>query len=84
MEPDAVVIAVDELRYIFSEMIEVAVFPPESIPALAFPSHKKVVEEYLRSLAPAEELAPPPGPAAALRAARPSRAQVPMQSRPPR
>jgi ADP-ribose pyrophosphatase YjhB (NUDIX family) len=66
------------------EMIEVAVFPPESIPALAFPSHKKVVEEYLRSLAPAEELAPPPGPAAALRAARPSRAQVPMQSRPPR
>ena len=54
-----------------AEMLEVAVFPPESIPPLAFPSHKKVVGEYLRSLAPGEEGAPPPGPAAAPRAVRP-------------
>jgi ADP-ribose pyrophosphatase YjhB (NUDIX family) len=64
-----------------AEMLEVAVFPPESIPPLAFPSHMKVVGEYLRSLAPAEEGAPPPGRAAAPRAARPSRAQAPSQSR---
>lgn len=64
-----------------TEMLEVAVFPPKSIPPLAFPSHKKVVGEYLRSLAPAEGWAPPPGPAAAPRAARPSRAQGPTQSR---
>jgi ADP-ribose pyrophosphatase YjhB (NUDIX family) len=64
-----------------AEMLEVAVFPPHSVPPLAFPSHKKVVAEYLRSLAPAGEGAPPPGRAAAPRAARPSRAQAPTQSR---
>jgi ADP-ribose pyrophosphatase YjhB (NUDIX family) len=63
------------------EMLEVAVFPPESMPPLAFPSHKKVVGEYLRSLEPAEEGAPPLRRAAAPRAAPPSRAQAPTQSR---
>jgi 8-oxo-dGTP diphosphatase len=63
-----------------AEMLEVAVFPPESVPPLAFPSHKKVVAEYLRSLAQAGAGAPPPGRAAAPRAARPSRAQAPTQS----
>jgi ADP-ribose pyrophosphatase YjhB (NUDIX family) len=62
------------------EMLEVAVFPPESVPPLAFPSHKKVVAEYLRSLAQAGAGAPPPGPAAAPRATRPSRPQAPTQS----
>jgi 8-oxo-dGTP diphosphatase len=64
-----------------AEMLEVAVFPMESIPPLAFPSHKKVVAEYLRSLAPAEEAAPPPDRAAARRAARPSPVQAPTQPR---
>ena len=63
------------------EMLEVAVFQPESVPPLAFPSHKKVVAEYLRSLAPAEEGEPQPDRGAAPRAARPSRAQAPTQSR---
>jgi 8-oxo-dGTP diphosphatase len=66
-----------------AEMLEVAVFPPESLPQLAFPSHTKVVAEYLMSLAPAEEAAPPPDRAAAPRAARPSRAQAPTQPRQP-
>jgi 8-oxo-dGTP diphosphatase len=63
------------------EMLEVAVFQPESVPPLAFPSHKKVVAEYLRSLAPAGEGAPRPDRGAAPRAARPSRAPAPTQSR---
>ena len=67
-----------------AEMLEVAVFPPKSVPVLAFPSHMKVVAEYLRSLAPAGGGAPPPGRAAAPRAARPSRAQALTQSRPRR
>jgi ADP-ribose pyrophosphatase YjhB (NUDIX family) len=67
-----------------SEMLEVAAFPPESVPPLAFPSHKKVVAQYLRSLALAEEGAPPRDRAAAPRAARPLRAQAPTRSRPQR
>jgi 8-oxo-dGTP diphosphatase len=63
------------------EMLEVGVFRPESLPPLAFPSHTKVVAEYLMSLAPVVEAAPPPDRAAALRAVRPSRAQAPMQPR---
>jgi len=67
-----------------AEMLEVAVFPPESVPPLAFPSHKKVVAQYLRSLAPAEEGAPPRDRAAAPHATRPSRAPTPTRSRPRR
>ena len=54
-----------------AEMLEVGVFPPDSLPPLAFPSHQKVVTDYLRSLAPAEEAAPPPDREAAPRAGRP-------------
>ena len=64
-----------------AEMLEVAVFRPDSLPQLAFPSHKKVVAEYLRSLVPGEAEAPRPAPEAAPRAARPSRAQAPTQPR---
>jgi ADP-ribose pyrophosphatase YjhB (NUDIX family) len=64
-----------------AEMLEVAAFRSDSLPALAFPSHTKVVAEYLTSLAPAEEAAPPPDHAAARRAGRPSRAQAPSQPR---
>ena len=63
------------------EMLEVAVFLPESVPHLAFPSHTKVVGEYLRSLAPEEEAPPPPDHGGAQRAGRPSRAQAPTQPR---
>ena len=64
-----------------AEMLEIAVFRPESAPQLAFPSHKRVLAEYLRSRAPAEEAAPPPDRAAAPRAARPSQAPAPTQPR---
>jgi ADP-ribose pyrophosphatase YjhB (NUDIX family) len=64
-----------------AETLEVAVFRPESLPRLAFPSHQKVVAEYLRSLAQAEESPPPPDHAVARRAARPSRPQAPTQPR---
>lgn len=64
-----------------AEMLEVAVFRPESLPQLAFPSHTKVVAEYLRSLAPAAEAALRPDRAAAPRAGLPSQTQVPTQPR---
>jgi ADP-ribose pyrophosphatase YjhB (NUDIX family) len=64
-----------------AEMLEVAFFRPESLPLLAFPSHTKVVTDYLRSLARAEGGAPLPDRAAAPRAARPSRAPAPTQPR---
>lgn len=44
-----------------SEMLEVAVFPLDSIPPLAFPSHQSVLAEYLRRPASAGESATPPG-----------------------
>jgi 8-oxo-dGTP diphosphatase len=64
-----------------AEMLEVGVFSPDSLPPLAFPSHKRVVAEYLRSLGRAEEGALRPDPEAAPHAARPSRAQAPTQPR---
>jgi 8-oxo-dGTP diphosphatase len=64
-----------------AEMLEVGVFRLDSLPPLAFPSHRTVVAEYLKSLAPAEEEAPWSGRAAAPRAAPPSRAQAPTQRR---
>ncbi len=36
-----------------SEMLEIGVFAPDSLPPLAFPSHQAVVAEYLRSPEPA-------------------------------
>jgi len=35
-----------------AEMLEVAVFPADSLPAMAFPSHREVLAGYLRSPAP--------------------------------
>jgi ADP-ribose pyrophosphatase YjhB (NUDIX family) len=64
-----------------AEMLEVGVFRPDAVPRLAFPSHRTVVAEYLKSLAPAEEEAPRPARATAPRAAPPSRAQAPTQPR---
>lgn len=64
-----------------AEMLEVGIFPLDTLPTLAFPSHRKVIAEYVRSLAPAGATAPRPGRAAALHAARPSRQQAPTQPR---
>lgn len=64
-----------------AEMLEVGVFRPGSVPRLAFPSHRTVVAEYLKSLASAAGEAPRPAPAAAPRAGQPSRAQAPTQPR---
>jgi ADP-ribose pyrophosphatase YjhB (NUDIX family) len=41
-----------------AEMLEIGVFRPDSVPPLAFPSHRRVLAEYLKSLAPAAEEAP--------------------------
>lgn len=63
------------------EMLEVGVFPLDSLPSLAFSSHRTVVAEYLKSLEPAEEAAPRRVPEAARREGRPSPAQAPTQPR---
>ena len=63
------------------EMLEVGVFRLDALPPLAFPSHRAVVAEYLKSLAPAEEEAPQPAREAARRVGRPSRAQAQTQPR---
>ncbi len=65
-----------------SEMLEVGVFQLDALPLLAFPSHKTVLAEYLKSRAPAEAAEPRPAGAAAPRGTRPSR--PPAQTRPRR
>ncbi len=63
-----------------SEMLELAVFAPESVPPLAFPSHREILDDFLKSQAPPAAEAPHRAGAAVRHAARPSRAQA----RPPR
>jgi ADP-ribose pyrophosphatase YjhB (NUDIX family) len=60
-----------------AEMLEVAVFQLDSLPPLAFPSHTKVLADYLKSPGRAEAASPQIGHAAAQRGRRPSRAQAP-------
>jgi ADP-ribose pyrophosphatase YjhB (NUDIX family) len=55
-----------------AEMLEVKVFPVESLPPLAFPSHRYVVGEYVKSRASAEAAAHQPAAAAAPRSTKPS------------
>ena len=62
-----------------AEMFEVGVFSPGSFPPLAFPSHKAVLDEYLKW---AEGSVPHVAGAPALRETRPSRMQG--LQRPPR
>jgi 8-oxo-dGTP diphosphatase len=62
-----------------SEMLEVGVFRLDSLPPLAFPSHRGVVAEYLKSLAPAGEEAPRPVREVGPRAGQPLRAPEPTQ-----
>jgi len=63
-----------------AEMLEVRVFPVDSLPPLAFPSHRQVLDEFLKSQAPAEAASPQRADAAAPHARPPSRARA--QSRP--
>ena len=58
------------------EMLEVRVFPIDALPPLAFPSHRYVLDEFLKSRAPAEAAAPRRAAAAAPRGNRPSRARA--------
>ncbi len=67
-----------------AEMLEVGVFSPDSLPELAFPSHRTVLAEYLKSPAREEAAVLPLAGAAAPRETRPSRAQaVPRRRRTP-
>ncbi len=65
-----------------AEMLEVGVFPLDALPPLAFPSHKTVLAEYLKSPERAEAAAPRLAGATAPRGTRPSRS--PTGLRPPR
>ena len=64
------------------EMLELQVFAVEALPELAFPSHRQIVGDFLRSLASPEAVRPRPGGVAARRAVPPSRA--PARSTPRR
>lgn len=63
------------------EMLEVGVFQLDSLPPLAFPSHKTILAEYLRSLAPREAGVSRPALAGVLSGARPSPVRAPTQPR---
>jgi 8-oxo-dGTP diphosphatase len=65
-----------------AEMLEVGVFELDSLPELAFPSHRTVLAEYIKSPAPVEAAALLTAAAAAPRAAPPSPRRAP--TRPPR
>lgn len=58
-----------------SEMLEVGVFPLDSLPPLAFPSHRNVLDEFIKSRVPVEASAPRRAYAKAPREKRPSRSQ---------
>ena len=64
-----------------SEMLEVGVFPVDSLPPLAFSTHRAVVAEYLKSPVWAAAVAPLSAGARARSGTRPSRARGPR--RPP-
>jgi ADP-ribose pyrophosphatase YjhB (NUDIX family) len=65
-----------------AEMLEVGVFQVDSLPPLAFPSHERVLAEYLMSRARGEAAELLPAAASARRSSPPSRPRA--QSRPPR
>lgn len=58
------------------EMLEVRVFPIDALPPLAFPSHRYVLDEFLRSPAPAEAASPRRAGAGAPPGKRPSRSRA--------
>jgi 8-oxo-dGTP diphosphatase len=65
-----------------SEMLEVGVFPLDALPPLAFPSHRGVLDEFIKSRVPVEASAPRRADAKVPREKRPSRSQA--QPRPRR
>ena len=65
-----------------SEMLEVNVFPIDSLPQLAFPSHRHVLDEFLKSRARVAAIAPQRDGEAAPRGKQPSQARA--QPRPRR
>jgi len=65
-----------------TEMLELGVFALDSLPPLAFPSHREIVDDFVRSRAQPGATAPLPGGAAARHVVRPSPARA--QSRQPR
>jgi 8-oxo-dGTP diphosphatase len=64
------------------EMLELRIFPAHDLPELAFPSHRQIVGDFVRSLESPAAAGPRRAGAAARRASRPSPA--PGRSRPPR
>jgi 8-oxo-dGTP diphosphatase len=54
------------------EMLELKVFPVDDLPDLAFPSHRQILGDFVRSQASPGAAEPPRGGAAARRASRPS------------
>lgn len=67
-----------------AEMLEVGVFPIDALPPLAFPSHRHVLDEFIKSQVPAEAVSPRRAAAAAPLGRRPSRSpaqQPPRRSR---
>ncbi len=64
-----------------SEMLEVRVFPVESLPQLAFPSHRHVIDEYLKSRERAAAASHGHAVGAARRGKRPSPAPAPSRPR---
>jgi 8-oxo-dGTP diphosphatase len=63
-----------------SEMLDLEVFAGDSLPPLAFPSHREILDDFLRSQAPPAAEAPLRGGEAARHAVRPS----PARGRSPR
>src|SRR5260370_39364738 len=56
-----------------SEMLEVGVFPIDALPQLAFPSHRHVLDEFIKSPVRVEASAPQRAAASAPSETRPSR-----------
>ena len=63
------------------EMLEVRVFAPDSLPEIAFPSHRAVLEAYLTSPERGAEVAPLTGAGSALTQAPPSPGPEPRRPR---
>jgi 8-oxo-dGTP diphosphatase len=57
-----------------AEMLELEVFPLDALPPLAFPSHRQILREFVRSRVTPEAWESPPGGGVAQRARPPSRA----------
>ena len=64
-----------------AEMLEVGVFPIDELPPLAFPSHRHVLDEFIKSQVPAEAVSPRHAAAAAPLGRRPSRSPARLPPR---